>query len=94
MAYHSDNGPCYSSAQFKQFALSYEFVHLTNNSYFVQVNGKADCALCTAKEILCKSSNLYVGLLTSRSKPRAVVIQSRAINESTATLLCLLLILR
>ena len=69
MLCHSDNGSCYSSAQFKQFVLNHGFTRTTSSSRFAQANGEAERAVRTAKEILCKSSNPYLDLLAYRSTP-------------------------
>ena len=59
---HGDNGRCYSSAHFKQFALNYGFTHTTSSPRFAQANSEAECAVHTAKKILRKSSDPYLGL--------------------------------
>ena len=37
----SDNGPCYASAQFAEFARAYEFTHVTSSPRYAQANGAA-----------------------------------------------------
>ena len=62
----SDNGPQYSSYQFSHFAKDYGFTHLTSSPHFPQSNGEAERGVKTMKELLKKSSDPYLALLTYR----------------------------
>ena len=46
----SDNGPSYSSLQYKQFAAKYGFTHITSSPRYPQSNGEAERAVKTVKE--------------------------------------------
>ena len=69
MMCHSDNGPRYSGAQLKQFALNYGFIRTTSSPRLTQANYEAECTVRTAKEILRKSSDPYLDLLAYISTP-------------------------
>ena len=51
----SDNGPQYSSYQFKQFAQSWDFTHQTSSPNYPQSNGLAERNIQTVKQVLKKS---------------------------------------
>ena len=65
----SDNGPCYASAQFKDFAQSYGITHVTSSPRFAQANGAAERAIQTVKALLKKSADPYLALLDYRTTP-------------------------
>ncbi len=65
----SDNGPQYSSHEFAMFADSYGFKHVTSNPLFPQSNGQAERAVKTMKQLLEKSSDPFMALLSYRSTP-------------------------
>ena len=46
---YSDNGPQFSSEAYKQFALTYQFKHITSSLYFPQSNGEVEKAVGTIK---------------------------------------------
>ena len=70
----SDNGPCFSADNFSQFAKSCDFRHDTSSlhfpqsngvaesMHFPQSNGEAESTTETAKNLLRKSSDSYLGL--------------------------------
>ena len=65
----SDNGPQYSSIQYKKFATEYGFFHTTSSPRFPQSNGKAERAVKTVKSLLKKAEDPYMAMLTYRSTP-------------------------
>ncbi|CAK1599497.1 unnamed protein product [Parnassius mnemosyne] len=70
----SDNGPQFSSREFKNFAVEWGFEHITSSPNYAQSNGKSERAVQTIKKILKKSidsgSDFYLNLLSYRNTPR------------------------
>ena len=50
----SDNGPCYSSTEFKQFAEEWNFKHITSSPTYPQSNGLAERPVKTLKNTIGK----------------------------------------
>ena len=65
----SDNGPQYSSEEFKQFAQAYGFQSVTSSPKYPRANGAAERMIKTIKNILKKSTDPYLGLLAYRTSP-------------------------
>uniref|UniRef100_A0A8D0C7Y7 Gypsy retrotransposon integrase-like protein 1 n=1 Tax=Scleropages formosus TaxID=113540 RepID=A0A8D0C7Y7_SCLFO len=69
----SDNGPCYSSSEFQDFAAHYDFQHVTSSPQFPQSNGKAEKGVHIVKQLLKKASESksdpYLALLSYRASP-------------------------
>ncbi|XP_060073561.1 uncharacterized protein K02A2.6-like [Ylistrum balloti] len=69
----SDNGPQYSSSEFKTFATKWKFKHTTSSPYFAQANGLAEKSVQTMKRILEKTNangqDPYLALLEYRNSP-------------------------
>ena len=68
----SDNGPCFKSAMFKQFAKTWDFKHATSSPHYHQSNGLAERAVRSAKHLLMKTgSDFFLDLLNLRNMPAA-----------------------
>ena len=63
----SDNGTQYSSHQFREFASEYDFCHITSSPYYPQSNGLAERSVKTVKQLISKSKDLYLSLLSYRT---------------------------
>lgn len=70
----SDNGPQYSSRNFKKFAEEWCFNHITSSPYYAQSNGKSERSVQTIKKMLKKSidsrTDFYLNLLSYNNTPR------------------------
>jgi len=67
----SDNGPQYISKDFKDFAISYNFRHITSSPRYPQSNGFVERSIQSIKNMMkkCENSDLYLGLLELRNTP-------------------------
>ena len=78
----SDNGPPFSSREFQEFALAYEFEHLTSSPRYPQSNGKVENAVKTAQNIMKKArlagTDPNLSLLDYRNTPTEGVGSSPA----------------
>ncbi|XP_064482820.1 uncharacterized protein K02A2.6-like [Ornithodoros turicata] len=65
----SDNGPQFTSHDFKRFLSKHDIRHVTWSPYYPQGNGQAERTVQTAKMLLAKSPNVHQALLAHRSTP-------------------------
>lgn len=69
----SDNGPCYSSQEFRAFAHAWDFEHITSSPLYPQSNGLAEKAVQIAKALMDKAraqnTDPYLSLLEYRNTP-------------------------
>lgn len=66
----SDNGTCYSSHEFPQFAEQWGFQHTTSSPHYPQSNGLGEKTVQTAKRILTKArEDPYLSLLEYTNTP-------------------------
>ncbi|XP_021366770.1 uncharacterized protein K02A2.6-like [Mizuhopecten yessoensis] len=70
---YSDNGPQFSSREFRQFARNYDFQHTTSSPNFPQSNGLAEKCVGIVKNLLKKTredkGDFYMNLLVYRTTP-------------------------
>ncbi|XP_028418676.1 uncharacterized protein K02A2.6-like [Dendronephthya gigantea] len=78
----TDNGPQYSSLEFREFSNEWGFVHKTSSPGFPQSNGLIERAVQTSKRMLdkCKhdGTDPYIALLNLRNTPRDQILGSPA----------------
>ncbi|MCG7876437.1 MAG: RNase H-like domain-containing protein [Candidatus Thiodiazotropha endolucinida] len=69
----SDNGPCYASVEFQNFAKDWGFKHVTSSPYMSNSNGQAEIYVKIVKGILDKSKaenkDPYLSILNYRNTP-------------------------
>jgi len=63
----TDNGPQFVSQEMSEFSLTYGFNHVTSSPHYLQSNGLAEHTVKTVKQLLSKSPDLFLGLLTYRA---------------------------
>ena len=87
----SDNGPQYTADAYSKFAQEYQFEHVTSSPYFPQSNGEAERAVGTIKNLLEKSNDPYLALLSYRTTPLqlgyspAQLLMSRILRSTVPT---------
>ena len=69
----TDNGPQFTSEEFKRFAKKWQFEHKTSSPHYPQSNGKAESSVKVAKSLLKKAkvagSDPYLSILAFRNTP-------------------------
>lgn len=69
----SDNGPQYSSEEFRQFAINWNFNHITSSPHYPKSNGLVERTVQTVKNIFTKSkaakTDPLLGILEYRTTP-------------------------
>ena len=65
----SDNGPQYTSQEFKGFTKEYNFSHITSSPHFPQSNGQAERGVRTVKKLLKNAKDPFLSLLSYRATP-------------------------
>ena len=66
----SDNGPQFAAATFSKFAEECGVAHLTSSPHYPQSNGEVERAAKTSKDLIIKSEDPYLALLSYRSTPQ------------------------
>jgi len=67
--HNSDDGPQFSDPTFSKFSEEWGFTHLTSSPHYLQSNGEAERAVPTATDLITKSEDPYLALLSYRSTP-------------------------
>lgn len=90
----SDNGPQFSSEEFKNFSKRWGFKHITSSPKHPQSNGMSESAVKTAKRLVKRAlfphEDAYLSLLNLRNTPTQGMTTSpaeRILNCRTKTLL-------
>jgi hypothetical protein len=65
----SDNGSCYNSKEFRNFAIAYGFESVTSSPRYPQSNGLAESAVKTVKRLWCKTGDKASALMAYRTTP-------------------------
>lgn len=72
--FETDNGPQYSSREFKEFSTQWSFQHSTSSPYHPRGNGLAERGVQISKNILKKcqldNSDIHLALMNYRNTPR------------------------
>lgn len=72
----TDNGPQFVSNEYKTFAKTYGFEHVTSSLYGSRSNGKAQAAVKDAKVTLEKCHDIHLALLNIRNTPPGARVHS------------------
>ncbi|XP_068674762.1 uncharacterized protein [Montipora foliosa] len=90
----SDNGPQFSSEEFRHFSKRWDFEHITSSPRHLQSNGMSESAVKTAKRLVTRAllarEDAYLSLLDLRNTPTQGMTTSpaeRMLNRRTKTLL-------
>ena len=63
----SNNGAQYSSHEMRDFATTYDFTHITSSPRYPQSNGLAERMVKSVKQLLQRSKNPHLALLSYRT---------------------------
>ena len=66
---HTDNGPQFTSEQYRTFSVAYRFKHTTLSPFHPKGNGGAETAVKVAKSMLKKADDFHSALLLYRNTP-------------------------
>ena len=90
----SDNGPNFTSREFRLFTDSYNIEHITSSPTYTQSTGKAENSVKTAKKMIQKAldahADPYLAFLDFRNTPMegfTTPPAQRMLNRPTRTLL-------
>ena len=67
----TDNGPQFDSREFEEFTTKFGIKHETSSPRYPQANGQAERAVQTMKNLMKKSTEPYLALLSYRTTPLA-----------------------
>ena len=81
----SDNGPQYSSEEFRQFAKDYTVTHVMSSPNFPQSNGQAERGVKTVKNLLKDARDPFLSLLSYRSTPPTTMVQPLSSGTADGT---------
>jgi hypothetical protein len=65
----TDNGPQFSSVEFKEFCKLFQINHETSSPHFQSSNGEAERAIQTVKKLWKKNDDKHISLLDYRTTP-------------------------
>ena len=78
----SDNGPQYSSDEFKKFSKKWAFKHTTSSPKYPQSNGLAERMVQTLKKLFTKANeskeDVHLAVLNYRTTPTSCTLPSPA----------------
>lgn len=86
----SDNGPQFTSAEFRRFSEAWKFTVTSSSPYHSKSNGKAESAVKIAKRLLKRAEDPYLGLLEFRNTPTTEMTTSpvqRLMNRTTRSVI-------
>ena len=97
-----DNGPQFSSQEFYEFSLTWEFNHITSSPHHQKSNGKAESSVKAVKQLFKKAErdekDPWLALLDYRNSPterinaspaqRLMSRRTRTLLPTTSSLLC------
>ncbi len=67
---HTDNGPQFTSNEYREFEKDYNFKHSTSSPYWTKGNGRAEAAVKVVKSMMKKTTDINLALLNYRNTPQ------------------------